>query len=65
MEYLVGFGGFVVFMVVLRALNGVWQRKHRRTRPPRHQGEPQSQRGRVYKNPPPTNHNADPYSGWH
>jgi hypothetical protein len=65
MEYLVGFGGFVVFTVVLRVLNAVWQRKHRRTRPPRHQGEPQSQRGRVYKNPPPTNHNADPYSGWH
>ena len=65
MEYLVFLGCFVAFMVVLRLLNGYWQRKHRRTRQPRHQGEPQSQRGRVYKNPPPTNHSADPYSGWH
>jgi small neutral amino acid transporter SnatA (MarC family) len=65
MEYFVVLGGFLVFMVALRMLNAYWQRKHPRTRPPRHQGEPQSQRGRVYKNPPPTNHNADPYSGWH
>jgi hypothetical protein len=65
MEYLVGLGCFLVFMVALRLLNAYWQRKHRRTQPPRHQGEPQSQRDRVYKNPPPTNHSADPYSGWH
>jgi hypothetical protein len=64
MEYLVALGGFVVFMVVLRVLNAVWQRNHRRTRPPRHQGEPQSQRGRVYKNPPSSSHNADPFGGW-
>ncbi|CAH0126343.1 hypothetical protein SRABI83_00089 [Arthrobacter sp. Bi83] len=64
MEYLIGMGCFVVFMVGLRVLNAVWQRKHRQTRPPRHQGEPRSQRGRAYKDPPPTSHNADPYSGW-
>lgn len=64
MEYLVFFGCFVVFWVAVRLLNAYWQQKHRRTRPPRHQGEPQSQRGRVYKDPPSTNHNADPYSGW-
>ena len=64
MEYLVALGGIVVFLVVLRVLNAVWQRNHRRTRPPRHQGELQSQRGSVYKNPRPTNHNADPYSDW-
>lgn len=61
---LVALGCVLVLMVVVRALNGVWQRRHRQTRPPRHQGEPQSQRGRVYKDPPSTNHNADPYSGW-
>ncbi|MGN7151107.1 hypothetical protein ACTHQ6_19120 [Arthrobacter sp. SAFR-179] len=64
MEYLVFFGGFVLFMVVVRLLNAYWQHRHRRTRPPRHIGEPQSQRGRIYKDPPSTNHNADPYSGW-
>jgi hypothetical protein len=61
---LVALGCVLVLMVLVRALNGAWQRRHRRTKPPRHQGEPQSQRGRVYKNPPSTNHNADPYSGW-
>ena len=64
MEYMVFSACFVVFMVALRLLNAYWQRKHRCTRPPRHFGEPQSQRGRVYKDPPSTNHNADPYSGW-
>jgi hypothetical protein len=64
MVYLMALGCLVVFMVVVRILNAIWQRKHRRTKPPRHQGEPQSQRGRVYKNPPSTNHNADQYSGW-
>jgi hypothetical protein len=64
MEYLVALGCVLAAMVILRLLNTVWQRKHRRTRSPRHQGEPRSQRGRVYKNPPSTNHNADPYSGW-
>jgi hypothetical protein len=64
MEYLVALGCVLAAMVILRLLNTVWQRKHRRTRPPRHQGEPRSQRGQVYKNPPSTNHNADPYSGW-
>lgn len=68
MDELIGFavalGCVVVIMAVVFGLNTLWQRKHRRTRPPRHQGEPQSQRGRVYKNPPSTNHNADPYSGW-
>lgn len=59
-----GLGALVVAMAVVFGLNAVWQRKHRRMRPPRHQGEPQSQRGRVYKNPPPTNRNADQYSGW-
>ncbi|WP_314195278.1 hypothetical protein [uncultured Arthrobacter sp.] len=64
MEYLVLFGCFAVFMVAVRVLNAYWQRKHRRTRPPRHQGEPQSQRRRVYEDPPPANDNADRYSGW-
>ncbi|ACL41928.1 hypothetical protein Achl_3977 (plasmid) [Pseudarthrobacter chlorophenolicus A6] len=63
MEYLFAFLGLIVVMVVVYLLNAYWQRKHRLTRPPRHLGEPQSQRGRVYKDPPPTNHNADPYSG--
>lgn len=61
---IVAFGCVLVAMVLLRFLNAVWQRRHRRTKPPRHQGEPQSQRGRVYKNPPSTNHSADRYSGW-
>jgi len=61
---LAAFGCVLVAMVGLRILNAVWQRRHRRIKPPRHQGEPQSQRGRVYKNPPSTNHNADRYSGW-
>lgn len=60
----VGLGCLLVIMAVVFGLNTVWQRRHRRTRPPRHQGEPQSQRGRVYKNPPPTNHNKDQSSGW-
>lgn len=64
MEYLLLFSCFVAFMVALRLLNAYWQRKHRRTRPPRHLGEPHSQRGRAYKDPPSTNHHADPYSGW-
>lgn len=61
---LVALGCVLVLMVLLRVLNAVWQRNHRRTRPPRHQGEPQSQRGRVYKSPPPTNHNQDQWTGW-
>lgn len=65
MEYLVALGCVLVAMVILRVLNAYWQRKHRRTRPPRHLGEPRSQRGRVYKNPPPTSHNENRYSGWH
>lgn len=64
MEYLVFLGCFIVFAVALRILNAYWQRKHRHARPPRHQGEPQSQRGRFYKNPPPANHNAYRFSGW-
>lgn len=64
MEYLIGLACVLAAMVIVRLLNAYWQRKHRRTRLPRHQGEPKSQRGRVYKNPPPTNHNADQYSGW-
>jgi hypothetical protein len=61
---LVGFGCVLVAMALLRVWNAARQRRHRRTRPPRHQGEPQSQRGRVYKNPPSTNHNQDRHSGW-
>ncbi|VXB44929.1 hypothetical protein [Arthrobacter sp. 8AJ] len=64
MEYLYGFLAVILAVVVLRLLNAHWQRKHWRTRPPRHRGNAQSQRGRVYKDPPPTNYNADPYSGW-
>ncbi|MDQ0690934.1 hypothetical protein [Arthrobacter sp. W4I7] len=64
MEFLVALIALILVMAVVRLLNAYWQRKHRRSRPPRHQGEPQSQRGRVYKDPPSTNHNADPYSGW-
>lgn len=64
MEYLVAFGCFVVFMVLLRIWHARRDRTRHQTRPPRHMGEPQSQRGRVRKNPPSTNHNADPYSGW-
>ena len=60
----VGLGCVLVIMAVVFGLNTVWQRRHRRTRPPRHQGEPQSQRCRVYKYPPPTNHNKDQSSGW-
>jgi hypothetical protein len=63
-ETLVLIGCLLLLMVVLFVLNSLWQKKHRRTRPPRHQGEPRSQRGRVYKNPPPTNHNQDQWSGW-
>lgn len=63
-DILIGIGCLVAVMALLFVLNAAWQRRHRRTRPPRHQGEPQSQRGRVYKNPPSTNHNADRYSGW-
>lgn len=58
MEYLVAVSGLVVFMVALWLLNAYWQRRHRRSRPPRHQGEPQSQHGRVYKDPSSTNHNV-------
>ncbi|MDR6415647.1 hypothetical protein [Pseudarthrobacter sulfonivorans] len=61
---LVGLGGVLVLMAIVFVLNSIWQRRHRRTRPPRHQGEWQSQRGREYKNPPPTNHNQDQWSGW-
>lgn len=64
MEYLAAFGCFVVLMVVVRMWHARRGRKRHEARPPRHLGEPQSQRGRVYKDPPPTNHNADPYSGW-
>lgn len=64
MEYLYGFLGFVVFMVLLRIWHARRDRKRNTSRPPRHLGEPQSQRGRDYKDPPSTNHNADPYSGW-
>lgn len=64
MEILVALGSVLVLMTVLFVLNSVWQRKHRRTKPPRHQGEPQSQRGRLYKDPPSTNHNQDQWSGW-
>lgn len=64
MEYLYGFLGFVVFMVLLRIWHARRDRKRHLSRPARHLGDPQSQRGRVYKNPPSTNHNADPYSGW-
>ena len=60
----VGAGCLLVVMAVVFGLNTVWQRSHRRTRPPRHQGEPRSQRGRVYKNPPPTDHSQDTGSGW-
>jgi hypothetical protein len=63
MEWMVALGCVLLALVLLRILNAYWQRKHRQTRPPRHQGEPQSQRGRVYKDQPPTNHNADPFSG--
>lgn len=61
---LVAIGCVPVLMAMVFLLNSFWQRRHRRTRPPRHQGEPQSQQGRVYKNPPPTNHNQDQWSGW-
>ncbi|WP_422759015.1 hypothetical protein [Paenarthrobacter sp. C1] len=64
MEYLVALVCFVVVMVALRVWHARRDRKRRLSRPPRHLGEPRSQRGRVYKNPPSTNHNADPYSGW-
>lgn len=63
-DILIGIACLVAVMVLVFILNTVWQRRHRRTRPPRHQGERQSQRGRVYKNPPPTNHNQDQWSGW-
>jgi hypothetical protein len=64
MEYVVFFGCFVVFMVLLRIWHAARDRKRHLSRPSRHLGEPQSQLGRVYKDPPSTNHNADPYSGW-
>ena len=57
-------GCLLLVMVTVFILNMVGQRRHRRTRPPRHQGVAKSQRGRIYKNPPPTNHSQDQFSGW-
>lgn len=61
---LVGFGCLLLTMVAVFSLNTFRQRRHRRTRPPRHQGVAKSQRGRIYNNPPPTNHSQDQFSGW-
>lgn len=64
MDWLIGmlvvFGCLVTVMVLLYVLNTVWQRRHRRTKPPRHQGERQSQRGRVFRYG--TNHSK--YQEW-
>lgn len=64
MDYLIAFGCFVVSMVLLRIWHARRDRKRHLSRSPRHLGEAQSQRGRVYKDPPSTNHSADPYGGW-
>lgn len=65
MDYLVvAFACLVVFMVLLRSWHAMRDRRRHHSRPPRHLSEPQSPQGRVYKDPPSTNHNADPYSGW-
>lgn len=42
------FLGAIAVVVALTGLGSIWQRRRRTTQPARHEGERQSQRGRVF-----------------
>lgn len=55
----VAFLGAITAVVTITILRSIRQQRRRSVQPARHQGERQSQRGRVYKNSPTHVDNPD------